>query len=88
MKKIMITNNKMEKEKYDFVNPDHYRSFEKQVWEMMVDIWGVEAYIKHCEINAFKYKMRLGNKPGQSIQNDLDKANWYLNKAKELREKI
>jgi hypothetical protein len=78
----------MEKENYDFVNPDHYRSFEKQVWEMMVDIWGVEAYIKHCEINAFKYKMRLGNKPGQSIQNDLDKANWYLNKAKELREKI
>jgi hypothetical protein len=78
----------MEKENYDFVNPDHYRSFEKQVWEMMVDIWGVEAYIKHCEINAFKYKMRLGNKPGQSIQNDLDKANWYLNKAKELRQKI
>ena len=78
----------MNKENYDFVNPDHYRSFEKQVWEMMVDIWGVEAYIKHCEINAFKYKMRLGNKPGQSIQNDLDKANWYLNKAKELREKI
>ena len=78
----------MNKENYDFVNPDHYRSFEKQVWEMMVDIWGVEAYIKHCEINAFKYKMRLGNKPGQSIQNDLDKANWYLNKAKELRQKI
>ena len=69
---------------YDFINPKHYQAFDKEVWEMMVDIWGKEAYIKHCQMCAFKYKLRAGSKPEQSVERDLEKADWYLDKAKEL----
>ena len=64
---------------------DHYKQGSKEVIEMMVDIWGREAVAKHCEMCAFKYRMRLGNKPDQPIERDLEKARWYENKAKELR---
>lgn len=72
-------------ESYDFINPTHYKSGTKEVWEMMVDIWGVDAYIAHCEMCAFKYRQRLGLKPNQPIERDLDKAKWYETKANELR---
>jgi len=72
---------------YDFINPDHYKSSgNKEVFEMMVDIWGEEAFIKHCEMCAFKYRMRLGRKPDAPIERDLEKAKWYEDKAKELRQ--
>tara|TARA_R110000822_G_scaffold309096_2_gene438005 strand:+ start:14275 stop:14538 length:264 start_codon:yes stop_codon:yes gene_type:complete len=73
-------------EKYDYINPSNYKKGSKEVFEMMIDIWGKDAYIAHCEMCAFKYRMRLGEKPEQPIERDLDKANWYENKAKELRD--
>ena len=54
---------------------------------MMIDIWGEEAYIKHCEMCAFKYKLRAGEKPDQPVDRDLEKANWYLEMANKLRNK-
>lgn len=71
---------------YDYINPDHYKSFSKETIEMMIDIYGKNKVADYCEINAFKYKMRLGSKPGQPLERDLEKANWYLEKAKELRD--
>lgn len=76
----------MENKEYDYINPSHYKKGDKQVYEMMIDIWGVNAYIKHCEMCAFKYRMRLGEKPDQPVERDLDKARWYETKAKELKE--
>lgn len=70
---------------YDFINPDHYKNLSKQPYEMMLDIWGKDAFIKFCEMNAFKYRMRLGSKPNQPIERDLEKARWYENKANELK---
>lgn len=55
---------------------------------MMVDIWGIEKTIAFCEMNAFKYKMRMGDKPNQPLEQDIKKAEWYLNKAKELQTKL
>lgn len=75
----------MKQDNYDFVNPPHYKEGGKEVWEMMIDIWGVDAFITFCEINAFKYRMRLGKKPEQPIERDLSKAKWYENKAIELK---
>lgn len=75
----------MTKENYDFINPTHYKKGNKEVWEMMVDIWGIDAFIAHCEMNAFKYRMRAGDKPNQPIDRDIDKAHWYEGKAAELR---
>lgn len=74
-----------EVKEYDFINPDHYKQGSKEVIEMMELIWGKEKLIAYCEMNAFKYRMRLGLKPEQSIERDLEKANWYEQKAKELR---
>lgn len=72
------------KKKYDYINPSHYQNSSKEVWEMMVLIWDKEAFIKHCEMTAFKYRMRVGLKPDQPVERDLSKAKWYEDKAKEL----
>lgn len=76
-----------EQKTYDFVNPSHYKKFEKETYQMMIDIWGKDAYIKHCEMCAFKYKLRAGEKPDQPVDRDLEKANWYLEMANKLRNK-
>jgi hypothetical protein len=78
---------KYEKKAYDFINPDHYKSSTKEVWEMMLEIWGKEKFIAHCEMCSFKYRMRLGLKPEQSVERDLEKAQWYDKKANELKRK-
>jgi hypothetical protein len=72
-------------QEYDYVNPDHYKKGNKEVIDMMVDIWGKEDVAKHCEMNAFKYRMRMGEKPNQPLEQELKKAKWYEDKAKELR---
>lgn len=73
---------------YDHVNPNHYRRGEKEVWEMMLGVWGPETFIRFCEMSAFKYRMRLGLKPEQPVERDLKKARWYEKKAAEVRAKI
>ena len=70
---------------FDKINPNHYKSYSKETIQMMVDVFGVQAVINHCECNAFKYRMRMGNKPNESISDDLKKERWYLDKANELR---
>lgn len=83
---IKKSEKQMEKEvkEYDYINPNHYKDGSMEVIDMMVKIWGIEKVIAHCEMTAFKYRMRAGKKPDQPIQRDLEKANWYINKAKEL----
>lgn len=76
----------MERKEYDYVNPEHYKGFSKEVIDMMVDIWGKRAVSTYCEINSFKYRMRVGNKPDQPVTRDLKKAKWYIDKSRELRE--
>jgi len=71
--------------KYNYVEPDHYQSFTIEVIDMMEAIWGRAATANYCELCAFKYKMRAGDKPKESMKNDMLKAKWYLNKMKELR---
>jgi hypothetical protein len=73
-------------EEYDYINPAHYQEFSIEVIDMMAAIWGKEATATHCEMCAFKYKLRAGSKPDQPIERDLEKAAWYLSKAKELRD--
>jgi hypothetical protein len=70
---------------YDYLNPSHYQIYSKETFEMMLDIWGKEKFIAHCEMSSFGYRMRIGLKPDQPIERDLGKANWYEEKAKELK---
>ena len=75
----------MKKGDYDFINPPHYQNSSIETIDMMIAIWGKEKVADYCEINSFKYRMRMGNKPDQPLEQELEKAQWYENKAKELR---
>lgn len=70
---------------YEYVNhPSHYNNYSMEVIDMMENIWGTEKTALWCEMTAFKYRMRMGTKPDNSIQQDIDKEKWYLNKSKSL----
>ena len=69
-----------EQAKYNYTRPSHYKNGDKEVWEMMIDVFGVKAFTDFCRLNAFKYRMRLGKKPNEPIERDLEKALWYEEK--------
>ena len=65
-------------------HPSHYNDYSIEVIEMMVRIWGVPTTIAFCEMNAFKYRMRLGHK--DDINQDIKKERWYLDYAAKLKD--
>lgn len=72
-----------EKAEKEMVNhPSHYNLYPKETIDMMVDIFGKDAVRQWCVMTAFKYRMRMGLK--DDIEQDFNKEQWYLNKAKEL----
>lgn len=73
-------------DEYNFVDsPVHYNNYSVEAFEMMRRIFGTDKMIDFCEINALKYRLRAGSKPNESVETDLKKEKWYLNKAKQLR---
>lgn len=74
----------------DKVNhPQHYQSENgKECIDAMIEAYGEVAVYNFCECNAFKYKWRAGKKEGSPADEDLAKAQWYLDKAKELEKVI
>ncbi len=71
----------------DNVNhPSHYEgSTSIECIEAMLVAFGKDAVYDFCKCNAFKYVWRYKNKNGKE---DLDKAEWYVNKCKELSDKF
>ena len=67
-------------------HPSHYKNNKYECIDVMLDIFGKEKVLAFCELNAFKYQWRANFK-GTDIQ-DKKKAEWYLNKYIELKEKI
>ena len=85
----METNKTNQDGNYEYVShPAHYNNYGIEVIDMMERIWGLTACIIYCQMNSFKYRMRMGTKPGESIERDLEKEQWYLNKAEELKAKL
>ena len=73
-------------ETYEMVNhPSHYNKYDIEVIEMMRRIWGDDATALWWEMTAFKYRMRLGEKPENPIEQDLKKEKWYLEKSKSIK---
>ena len=71
---------------YEMVNsPVHYNRYSVEVIEMLRRIYGTEATALFCEMTAFVYRMRMGTKPDNPIEQELAKEAWNLNKAKELQ---
>ena len=74
---------------YEEVNhPNHYNVYDVEVVEMMERIFGVEETMSWCKLNAFKYRMRAGEKPTSTVEKDLKKEKWCLNKYHELKTKL
>ena len=68
----------------DMVNePPHYKTGIECIEELEL-VFGVEAVKHFCLCNVWKYRKRALIKNGQE---DLDKADWYMAKYKELEEK-
>lgn len=69
----------------DNVNhPEHYvNSCSIECIDAMQATFGTKDLAKYCAINAYKYLWRYKNKNGKE---DLNKAEWYLNKFDELLE--
>lgn len=75
----------MQNNNYEHVDhPSHYNNYSVEVIEMMRCIYGAEATALWCEMTAFKYRMRLGNKPDNPVDQDLAKERWYLDMAKQI----
>lgn len=66
-------------------HPSHYLKNGRECIDVMIEKFGVQAVISFCECNQFKYEWRAGLKEGNSAEQDLAKAAWYENKAKELK---
>lgn len=66
-------------------HPAYYQKNGRECIDVMIEKYGVEAVINFCECNSFKYRWRAGLKPGNAEGIDQQKALWYENKAKELR---
>ena len=76
--KIVIS--QKEKESDSVNHPAHYQGKHECIDEM-VALFGVEAVKAFCKCNVYKYRFRAANKNGQE---DLDKADWYMDKLMEL----
>lgn len=65
-------------------HPQHYNiTGRKECIEEMIDIYGIDAVITFCNLNAYKYKYRHELKNGDE---DLQKADWYYSKILSLLE--
>lgn len=64
-------------------HPDRYAGGKYKCIDIMLDVFGKDATMRFCILNAFKYLWRAEKKNG--VQ-DVQKAVWYLNKYIELVE--
>lgn len=79
----------MEKENYEMVNhPSHYNRYPIEAVEMARRIWGDHAMKTAAEITAFFYRMRLGLKPDNSVEQELAKEEFWLDYAKKMEGNI
>lgn len=79
---IMCGKNEAAPEKETVNHPAHYQGKHECIDEMIA-LFGVEAVKHFCMCNVYKYRFRAANKNGQE---DLDKADWYMDKLMELEE--
>ena len=69
-------------------NADHYSQDRINVIVKMERVWGTKATMIWCEITEFKYRLRMGKKEDQSLDQELLKADWYLKMAKILQNRV
>ena len=63
-------------------HPSHYNQGNIECIDAMIAAYTKEEVIAFCKLNAFKYICRANNKAKRL--EDLQKADWYLDKVIEL----
>ena len=65
-------------------HPQHYKGNGIECIDAMIAAFGEEEVASFCKLNAFKYIWRSLHK-GKDLE-DIEKAIWYLNKYKDIKE--
>lgn len=76
------------KSEFDPVSkPRHYnRENAMECIDEMELVFGADATAHFCLLNCWKYRYRAGLK--DNGYQDLEKSDWYMNKYRELKEKV
>lgn len=83
VKKLLINTN------YKSVDsPKHYNLYDTEVVKMMELIFGPEKTANWAQLNAFKYRMRMGLKPRTTMEEDFKKEQKCLKIYNELKKKL
>lgn len=69
--------------KTDPINPSHYKTGGIETIDYIEAKLGVDGAFSYCLGNVLKYVSRAGKKNIATEREDLEKAQWYLNKALE-----
>lgn len=68
----------------DYVNhPPHYTSRPMECIDEMLVEFGEKAVFDFCRVTAWKYRHRAGQKG--PVKEDLEKSDWYIKKAAEIK---
>ena len=60
-------------------HPSHYNQNGRgECIDEMVDLIGIKGTCFFCLGNAYKYMYRAGTKEGNSFEQDMQKAKWYI----------
>lgn len=83
VKKLLVNTN------YELVDsPKHYNLYDTEVVKMMELIFGPEKTANWAQLNAFKYRMRMGLKPRTPMEEDFKKEQKCLKIYNELKKKL
>lgn len=73
-------------EQYNYIKPKHYDLWDNtDALTIMKKALTAEEYVGFLKGNILKYQLRLGSKPGESIERDQEKINTYKQILKECR---
>lgn len=72
----------MEKPIDNVNHPKHYTNRKHECIDEMIAMFGRESVIAFCKCNAWKYRYRAGSKG--NYEEDMEKSDWYVNKAMQL----
>lgn len=81
---IFVNGKEVKEEHNNPISPDHYKNRNMECIDEMVAVFGAKATITFCGMNAWKYRYRADYK-GQK-EEDLNKSDWYVQKANDLRQ--
>lgn len=67
-------------------HPDHYKTHNRECIVEMLVLFGLDNFITFCQMNAWKYRYRAGNKANNSADQDNAKADRYIEYAQRARD--